>query len=47
MFEKILQNRMIRFTEKNKLIRPMQYGFRKNLSCVDAIAAITEFILLK
>ena len=22
----------------------MQYGFRNNMSCVDAIAAITEFI---
>ena len=44
VFEKILQNRKLPFTEKNKLICPMQYGFRNNLSCVDAIAAITEFI---
>ena len=35
---------MIRFTEKNDLICPMQYGFRNNMSCVDAIAAITEFV---
>ena len=44
VFEKILHNRMIRFTEKNDLICPMQYGFRNNMSCVDAIAAITEFV---
>ena len=35
---------MIRFTEKNDLICPMQYGLRNNMSCVDAIAAITEFV---
>ena len=44
VFEKILHNRMIRFTEKNDLICPMQYGFRNNMSCVDAIATITEFV---
>ena len=44
VFEKILHNRMIRFTEKNDLICPMQYGFRNNMSCVDAIAVITEFV---
>ena len=44
VFEKILHNRMIRFTEKNNLICPMQYGFRNSMSCVDAIAAITEFV---
>ena len=44
VFEKVLHNRMIRFTEKNDLICPMQYGFRNNMSCVDAIAAITEFV---
>ena len=43
VFEKISHNRMIRFTEKNSLICPMQYGFKNNMSCVDAIAAITEF----
>ena len=35
---------MLRFTEKNNLICPMQYGFRNNMSCVDAIAAIPQFI---
>ena len=44
VFEKIFQNRMLRFTEKNNLICPMQSGFRNNKSCVDGIAAITEFI---
>ena len=44
VFEKILHNRMLRFTEKNNLICPMQYGFRNNMSCVDAITAIREFI---
>ena len=44
VFEKISYNRMIRFTEKNDLICPMQYGFRNNMSCVDAIAAITKFV---
>ena len=44
VFEKILHNRMIRFTEKNGLICPMQYGSRNNMSCVDAIATITQFV---
>ena len=44
VFEKILHNRMIRFTEKNDLICPMQFGFSNNMSCVDAIAAKTEFV---
>ena len=35
---------MIRFTGKNDLICPMQYGFRNNMSSVDAVAAITEFV---
>ena len=44
LFEKILQNRRLQFTEKNNLICPMQNGFRYNMSCVDAIASKTEFI---
>ena len=45
MFEKILHNRrMILFIEKNNLICPMQYGFRNNMSCVDAIAAIRDSV---
>ena len=44
MFEKIFQSRMLRFTEKNNLICAMQYGFRNNMSWVDAIAAKTKFI---
>ena len=44
VFEKILQNRMLRFTEKNNLFCPIQYGFRINMYCVDTIVAITEFI---
>ena len=43
VYEKILHYRMSRFTERNNLICPMQYGFRNNMSCVDAITAITEF----
>ena len=44
VFEKISHNRMIPFTEKNGLICPMRNGSRNNMSCVDAIAAITEFV---
>ena len=44
MFEKILQNHSQNLTEKNDLICPMQNGFRNNMSGVDAIAAITEFV---
>ena len=47
VFEKILQNRMLLFTEKNNLICLIQYKFRNNMSCVDAIAALTEFIRTK
>ena len=35
---------MLPFTEKNNLICPMENGFRNNISCVDSITAITEFI---
>ena len=45
VFVIILQNQRLRFTEKNNFICPMQYGFRNNMSCVDAIAAIIDFIL--
>ena len=44
VFDKILQNRILRLTEKNNLICPMQYGFRNNMSSVDGIAEITELI---
>ena len=47
VFEKLVQNRTLRFTEKNNLFCPLLYGFRNNMSCVDAIAAITEFIRSK
>ena len=35
---------MMNFCQSNKLLNPSQYGVRNNMSCVDAIAAITDFI---
>ena len=34
VFGNILRNRMLRFTEKNNLICPMQYGFKKKTCLV-------------
>ena len=44
VFEKLLQSRMIKFSEENSIISGNQYGFRSNRSCIDAIVSITEFL---
>ena len=44
IFEKILHKRMMKFCQTNKLLNPMQYGFRNKMSCTDAIGAITDYI---
>ena len=44
IFEKILHKRMMKFCQTNKLLNPVQYGFRKKMSCTDAIDAITDYI---
>ena len=35
---------MMKFCQTNKLLNPVQYGFRNKMSCTDAIGAITDYI---
>ena len=44
VFDELLQLRMIKFCEKNRIISGNQYAFRPKRSCIDAIVSITEFI---
>ena len=44
MLEKLLQSRMIKFSDKNSILSGNQYGFRSKRSYIDAIVSITEFI---
>ena len=43
-FEKINLKRMMNFCQTNKLLTPMQHGFRNKMFCTDVIAALTAFI---
>ena len=43
VFEKLIYKRITKFLVKHKLLSPNQFGFRQNLSCINAIAEITEF----
>ena len=36
---------MMDFSTNGNLLCPAQYGFRNKLSCVDAMAAVTEYML--
>ena len=44
IFEKNLPKRMMMFCQINKLLNPVQYGFRNKMSCTDAIDAVTDYI---
>lgn len=44
VFEKIINTRLNSFLEKNKILSPHQFGFRKNTSTNDAIATLTDLI---
>ena len=44
LFEKLLYKRMLKFSKKENIRSPIQYGFRENRSCVDAINSVTEYI---
>ena len=44
IFVKLLHRRITKFLVKHKLLSPNQFGFRQNLSCINAIAEITEFM---
>ena len=44
LFEKLLYKRIYTFLSKNNMFSKNQFGFRSNLSTVDAIASLTEVI---
>ena len=44
ILEKIIHNRMLDFSFKFNLLCPVQNGFRDKLSCVYAIAAVTNAV---
>ena len=43
-FEKNLYKKMMKLCQTNKLLNPIQNGFRSKTSCTDAIGAVTDFI---
>ena len=44
IFEKIVYNRLIDHFSINNILTPLQFGFRKNVSTLDAIVHFTELI---
>ena len=42
VFEKCLYNRLLAFVELNSVLTPCQFGFRRNISTVDAVLELTE-----
>ena len=44
VFEKLLLKRMMSFCAKHKVITSAQFGFRPEMSCVQAIVKVTEYI---
>lgn len=43
--ERIINNRLINYLETNNIILPQQFGFRKNISTVDAVLKLTNNIV--
>lgn len=44
ILEKILNNQLIQYLEKNNLLSPNQFGFRRGKSTADAVSQLTEKI---
>ena len=44
VFEKLLLKRMMSFCQKHKILNESQFGFWWKMSCVQAIAKVTEFL---
>ena len=44
VFEKLLLKRMMSFCTKHKVLTSPQFGFRPEMSCVQAIVKVTEYI---
>ena len=44
LFEELLHKRMVKYGEKEKILKSTQYGFTSKRSCVDAISTVTEYI---
>ena len=44
VFEKLIYKRITKFLVKHNLLSPNHFGFRKILSCINAIVEITEFM---
>ena len=46
VIEKALYNRLIEYVNNNKILNPLQFGFRKKLATEDAIFKLTHEILI-
>ena len=44
LFERIVNQRLMWFLEKNNILAPQQSGFRKNKSTMDALSQLTSYI---
>jgi len=44
VMERMINNRLVWFLERNKLITPLQYGFRKQRSTTDHLVRLGSFI---
>ena len=44
IFENLIYKRITNILVEHKLLSPNQFGFRQNISCINAIAEITEFM---
>ena len=44
VLEKIINNRLVSYLEKNNVLSPAQFGFRTKLSTADAVHSLTDFV---
>ena len=44
IFEKVIHSRLLNHLAENNIISPLQFGFRKNTSTLDAIIHFTEIL---
>lgn len=47
IFEKIVKTRLCNYLDNNNILSDSQHGFRKGRSTVDAIAKLTEYIMVQ